>query len=134
MPQQQQRMRSLHPQFELLKLKPNLVVWQGTVQPLPISATYNIRIRYKRYRSPQVSVISPALELHEDASALPHTFSGKYLCLYYSDYGEWTSEKYVADTIVPWISLWLFYYEGWRATGKWLGGGIEHGGGAKEQS
>jgi hypothetical protein len=134
MPQQQQRMRSLHPQFELLKLKPNLVVWQGTVYPLPLSLTYLIRIRYEKYRSPQVSVISPILELHEEASSLPHTFTGDYLCLYYSDYHEWTSDKYVAETIVPWISLWLLYYEAWLATGKWLGGGIEHGSGEKKQS
>ena len=29
------------------------------------------------------------------------------------------------ETIVPWASLWLYYYEVWHATGEWLGGG-EH--------
>ena len=29
----------------------------------------------------------------------------------------------IALTIVPWLSLWLFYYEVWRATGTWYGGG-----------
>jgi hypothetical protein len=29
----------------------------------------------------------------------------------------------IATTIVPWLALWLFYYEIWRITGKWLGKG-----------
>jgi hypothetical protein len=28
------------------------------------------------------------------------------------------------ETIVPWISEWLMYYELWLSTGEWLGGGI----------
>jgi hypothetical protein len=30
---------------------------------------------------------------------------------------------FVADTIVPWIDLWLINYEYWLATGIWFGGG-----------
>jgi hypothetical protein len=33
----------------------------------------------------------------------------------------------IATTIIPWLSLWLYYYEVWHATGEWMGGGIEHG-------
>jgi len=33
----------------------------------------------------------------------------------------------LADTILPWASLWFFYYEIWLATGEWVGGG-EHPG------
>lgn len=29
----------------------------------------------------------------------------------------------IANTIVPWTSEWLFYYEIWLATGQWHGGG-----------
>lgn len=134
MSQQQQRMSARHPRFELLKLKPNLAVWQGTVWPSPLSETYTVRIKYQKYGSPRIWVISPLLRLHDDALSLPHTYAGEYLCLYYPDYEEWTSDKYVAETIVPWISLWLFYYEAWLATDKWLGGGIEHAGRAKTQA
>lgn len=132
MPQQHQRMSARHPQFRLLGLRPNLAEWQGTVRPLPLSETYTLRIRYKKYEGPEVWVISPALKLYEDAASIPHTYVGDYLCLHYPDYKEWSSDKYVAETIVPWISLWLVYYEGWLATGKWLGGGIEHGGGKRQ--
>lgn len=29
----------------------------------------------------------------------------------------------IANTILPWTSLWLYYYEIWLGTGKWEGGG-----------
>jgi len=32
----------------------------------------------------------------------------------------------LADTIVPWLMSWLFFYEIWHAIGEWLGGGVEH--------
>ena len=33
----------------------------------------------------------------------------------------------IATSIVSWLVLWLYYYEIWRVTGEWLGGGIPHG-------
>jgi hypothetical protein len=30
----------------------------------------------------------------------------------------------IADTIVPWTSEWLMYYEIWLATSDWYGGGV----------
>lgn len=27
----------------------------------------------------------------------------------------------IAKTILPWTALWLYYYELWLDTGKWLG-------------
>ena len=126
MAQQHLRMTLLHPNFRLLTLTPKLVTWQGSVKPLPLSESYLVRLRYEKYKGPQVSIISPKLRLCDGALSIPHTYIGDYLCLYYPDYKEWTSAKYVAETIVPWISLWLMYYEAWLATGEWLGGGIKH--------
>jgi hypothetical protein len=40
--------------------------------------------------------------------------------------GEWTNRKLIATTIIPWLMLWLLYYELWHATGIWQGGGVEH--------
>lgn len=133
MPQQHQRMSARHPQFRLLALKPHLAEWQGLVQPSPLSDAYTVRVRYEKYKGPRILVVSPALRLREGAASIPHTYVGNRLCLYYPDYEEWSSDKYIAETIVPWISLWLLYYEAWLATGEWLGGGIEHGGGGKTQ-
>jgi hypothetical protein len=56
---------------------------------------------------------------------IPHLYPGEYLCLYRPKYLEWTSQDYIAETIIPWASLWLYYFEIWHAIGEWLGGG-EH--------
>jgi hypothetical protein len=29
----------------------------------------------------------------------------------------------ISDTIIPWISEWLYYFEFWCITGEWYGGG-----------
>jgi hypothetical protein len=34
----------------------------------------------------------------------------------------------LSETIIPWLSLWLTFYEMWRVTGEWDGGGITHDG------
>ncbi|HYM07249.1 MAG TPA: hypothetical protein VE377_25720 [Candidatus Dormibacteraeota bacterium] len=33
----------------------------------------------------------------------------------------------LSHSIIPWLALWLMFYEMWRATGEWYGGGISHG-------
>ena len=64
-----------------------------------------------------------------DAPDFPHNYGidrkkrEVELCLYRGQ--EFTSRKLLAETIIPWAIEWLYFYEGWLATGKWLGGG-EH--------
>ena len=60
---------------------------------------------------------------------IPHTFEGDQPdtddpCLYLPGSGEWSSDKKLALTFVPWLSLWLFFYESWLVTGEWQGGGV----------
>jgi hypothetical protein len=38
--------------------------------------------------------------------------------------GQWTPEKSIAATIVPWTILWLFYFEEWLLSNEWKGGGF----------
>ena len=33
----------------------------------------------------------------------------------------YSGDMLLAKVIVPWIALWLYYYEVWHATGSWLG-------------
>lgn len=47
------------------------------------------------------------------------------LCLYHPKYREFNGTDFLCDTIIPWTSLWLYYYEVWHLTDEWLGGG-EH--------
>lgn len=32
----------------------------------------------------------------------------------------------LVDTILPWTSQWLLYYELWLITGHWMGSGHDH--------
>jgi len=115
--QQRLRMKSLHPQFELNELALSRAAWVGLVKPSPLSESYLIRISYEMYDRPRVFVLFPKLKRREDNQPIPHTYQGKelHLCLYYPRANEWHAGKYIADTILPWISLWLFYYEAWHS-------------------
>jgi hypothetical protein len=53
--------------------------------------------------------------------SLPHVYREGTLCLYRK--GEWSSAMLIANSIVPWASEWLLFYEIWLATGEWHGGG-----------
>lgn len=120
-------MRRFFPDFRQ-QWKRNIVIWIGELQPTPLSKIYRIKILYSlhgRYRIPETYVLKPQISDRSEKEAIPHVYPGNQLCLYHPSYGEWSQQKYIAKTIVPWASLWLLYYERWKITGEWTGGG-EH--------
>lgn len=95
------------------------------LKPTDVSIDYKIRLVAQRgQRSVDVFVEEPRIDLYEKGKKVPHLYSNCSLCLYYPEYQEWDYSDSWAETLIPWTSLWLFYYEIWRDTGKWLGGGI----------
>lgn len=117
-------MKQLYPQFSY-SIRRGVVVWTGFLTPTDASRTYLVRITYRANKSPQVRVLEPKLVMRDDTDRIPHFYSDGYLCLYHPSKREWHPDDLIAHTIVPWASLWLYYYELWHAVGKWLGGG-EH--------
>lgn len=75
----------------------------------------------------RVFILSPNLSKLPDGTSVPHTYGKNEPCLYLPKSGQWHSGKFIATTIIPWTSLWLFYYETWQLTGEWLGEGIHPG-------
>lgn len=122
--QQAHKMRGGWPGFNL-KFKPGVVIWTGAMQPTPLSDTYQVQVRYAIGSKPKITVLYPILRRNLKGEKVPHRYSDGTLCLYQPRYGEWTPQLFIADTILPWISLWLAHYEYWLATGEWHGGG-EH--------
>lgn len=122
LPVQHYSMTVSFPNFSYAK-KNNVGEWIGVLQPTPLSEKYTIKIRYSLNDSPKVWVLSPILT-PRDGVPIPHTYGENRLCLYLPGAGEWSSDMLIAKTIVPWTSLWLYYYEMWHATGEWLGGGV----------
>lgn len=95
------------------------------LKPTDVSLDYKIRLVAQRgHKSVDIFVEEPRIDLYEKGKKVPHLYSNGSLCLYYPEYQEWDYRDSWAETLIPWTSLWLFYYEIWRDTGKWLGGGI----------
>jgi hypothetical protein len=103
--------------------KCGIVGWTGQINPAPICDTYTVRITWSPGSSrPVVRVLSPHLETRT-GERLPHVFGDDSLCLHYHE--EWTPKLKIAESIIPWASEWLYFYEIWLATGVWHGGGHE---------
>lgn len=107
----------------------NQLIWKYDLSPTPLSRTYSIKMIYTKGKHPDVFVTDPKLTLFQGEKKLPHVYntSKQWLCLYVRKASQWNKSMFIADTIIPWISEWLFHYECWLATGVWHGGGIEHG-------
>jgi hypothetical protein len=101
------------------------VVWTGDLQPSLLSDRYRVRISYNLHKYPFIDVVEPKLTIRDGSKSIPHVYEENRLCLFDPRKNEWSHTMLIAETIIPWTSLWLFYYETWQATGEWLGGG-EH--------
>lgn len=138
--QQAQDMRRSWPDFRVLKRGHWKISWEGRLTPF--EQAYIVQVCLRRQRKskdgplktpgiPCVTVVEPLLRRRDDnpRENIPHKYHNQecpempFLCLYYPDGREWTPRQSVAHTIVPWTIDWLACYEGWLATGKWMGGG-----------
>ncbi len=94
------------------------------LRPTHFSFKYKIKMCCrvgKRYVN--VYVENPRLK-QTRRNPIPHMYLDNSLCLYYPKYNEWDMNDSWSKTLVPWTSLWLFYYELWKETGEWYGGGV----------
>ena len=105
--------RQFFPRFEF---SGRAGVWVGYLQPTEFSRRYKVKIQYRVKTPPKIWVVSPAL--HPKA---PHRFDDGSLCVYWAREGDWGPDMPFHETIIPWVAEWLFYYEMWLDTGKWLG-------------
>lgn len=102
-------------------LRPNRLAWLGHLKPTDVSRAYEVLAVIEPGWAPLIYVVDPPLQRRDD-EPVPHVYSANDLCLYTGD--EWNDTMIVADTLIPWTSEWLFFYETWHATGDWLGGGV----------
>ncbi|MBK6484046.1 MAG: hypothetical protein IPG01_13160 [Chitinophagaceae bacterium] len=117
-------LRSKYPQYKVTSTHVGLKVL-GNLQPTARSSVYAFELRYSLSISPEVKILSPALVRNWKGSNIPHTYPGNKLCLFRPIYGEFKRSDFIYETIIPWVSLWLYHYEVWHTTDTWYGGG-EH--------
>lgn len=101
--------------------------WFGKLQPTPLNVEYKVKIEYAIGRLPKAYVLSPKLCSYNSKIKIPHIYedkNGPRPCLFLPHEREWHENKLIAETIIPWLSLWLFFYEIWLTTGEWLGEGV----------
>jgi hypothetical protein len=103
------------------------LTWRWSAQPTPISRTYQARLECDENGHPEVFIDSPDIRLLAGGRKVPHLYSQerRRLCLYLPSSGQWNTGKLLANTLVPWVSLWLLYFEEWLWSDDWKGGG-EH--------
>ena len=97
----------------------------GDLQPTARSLVYTVQVMYKLGDNPDITLHNPKIERNFKKEMPEHLYSEERLCLYRPIYGEFKSSNLISETIIPWISLWLYHYEVWHITGDWMGGG-EH--------
>lgn len=103
-----------------------LLICKGELQPTEVSRVYQVEIHYRTGRWPKAFVPGAQLQALEPEGKIPHTYGPSEPCLFYPSRQSWRSDMKLADTVIPWLCIWLTFYELWRATGEWYGGGISH--------
>jgi hypothetical protein len=96
-------------------------IWIGTLIPKSKSPAYKVKIIERRGKRPLVFVLEP--KINENA---PHIYPDGSLCIYYPKDFSWDKKTLIANTIIPWTALRLYFYEIWLETGIWYGESIEH--------
>ncbi len=137
--QQIQSMASAWPTLKVVHRNGPLAAWEGPLQAL--FKKFTVRIVYRapfaielldpRRIQPRVSVVDPPLRprRNDPEGSLPHVYyvgagpTDVVLCMFDPETDEWSPQLPLSETTVPWTIDWLVSYEGWRATGKWTGGG-----------
>ncbi len=121
-------MRVAFPQFAPTLTRGGGTTWHGTLHPTAESPLYHVTITHPFDRIPAVMVVKPDIR-----PGAPHRYRDGSLCLYWPEEWRWTCRASLADTLVPWTVLWLYYYEIWLVTEEWLGPSAPHESGlAKE--
>lgn len=118
-------MRGRYPHFTVEFSSHYSMKVTGMLQPTSRSIHYRFILKYSMTDTPKIKIVSPKLQKNSKGEDAPHLYPSENLCLYHPNYSEFGRTDFLSNTIIPWTSLWLYYYEIWHITGEWLGGG-EH--------
>src|SRR5258708_32822077 len=123
--QQYQVLRCANPFGGTGKLRPGGLVWLYSGRPSPIGRLYKLELRYQQSGYPEVFVREPNIGVLAGGRNLPHVYqqTPPQPCLFLPWTDEWTPQRTLVDTIIPWSILWLYYFEVWLRSGEWTGAG-----------
>jgi hypothetical protein len=116
-------LRKYFPNYKI-KIKKQQLIVEGYIQPSPLHQNYKFNLFYEYTKKPYIIILDPKLTDRGDGTPIPHVYPGNKPCLYYPKNHEFTNDMNLSETIIPWLSLWLYFYEIWKVTGEWLGEGV----------
>ena len=126
------KMKKQWPTFEMQQFENGTILWRGRLRGFQKEYVVGILWNVKTLSLPYVYLIEPPLTPRHGMSFadIPHLMyyskdphlSG--LCLFDPEGGEWSCDRFIADTTLPWAAQWLYFYELWHYDGKWRGGGV----------
>lgn len=105
--------------FKLFNYDSKHIYWIGYLQPRTKGKKYKVKIVFDL--TPKVYVLEPEIIKNS-----PHVFSDNSLCLYHPNDSSYSPTMLLADTIIPWTSEWLLFYEIWLQEGIWWGKSAPH--------
>ena len=82
---------------------------------------YHLKILYLNKEPPKIFIRHPLL-----AENTIHTYKDSSLCLYHFSEFEWDDAKSIAYDLIPWIYMWIYFYERWLEYGEWFGDEYKH--------
>jgi len=84
--------------------------------------TYKISITCSVESPPKVKVINPSVKKNA-----PHRYLDNSLCLYYPANFSWKEKaNVIIKQTIPWTAMWIYCYEYWLQTEKWIGDEFPH--------
>ena len=107
-------------------LTPASMSVDARLRPTELSREYRVTVVCRPNRPPRTYLRHP---YPPEAARAPHLYASDtggtfadlpVLCLFDR---FWFPEAPLTETILPWAAEWLHYYEIWRATDDWIGGG-----------
>jgi len=81
---------------------------------------YKIRIEYYTTLPPKIFIVEPKIEKGI------HRYKDGSLCLYHPSNFKWGDNMSISHDLLPWVYMWIYYYEMWLKTGKWFGEEYQH--------
>ncbi len=136
---QVRHMRVKWPEFRVKHRDRQQAIWEGELRPFHKTYTVSVIVRFAPpgpgAPNPLVMVLNPRLcgRNERPDEAIPHVYDNPWnpllplLCLFHPPTDRFDPRRQsAADTVIPWTIDWLACYEGWLATGRWVGGGVSH--------
>ncbi len=86
-------------------------------------SNYFVKVSMNKKSDPMVHILTPILH-----KKVPHVYRSlnNALCLYHKSEFQWNIKSLLVNTIIPWIYFWVYFYEKWLKTKKWLGPEFDH--------